>query len=238
VDGKAALAPVQVSLQAADSSAGIEAFRQIGRAPTTIEQDGSFLISAVPEATYRVQPAILSASSITFQNRLIARGSIAGQVATAGTSPSPPPLPATAYVSDVRQGGTSVYDDGISIGTTLVSPLEVHINTNGGTIEGTVVSAGRQALAAGAVVVLMPPTNRRQNPALYRTTSTDDEGSFTMSAVPPGPYKLFAWQSIPAGAHLNPDFMKTYEDRGASITVSAGATVSQPVVLISAERAR
>jgi len=37
-----------------------------------------------------------------------------------------------------------------------------------------------------------------------------------MNTLPPGPYKLFAWESIPSGAHQNPDFMKAYEDRGVS----------------------
>jgi hypothetical protein len=57
-----------------------------------------------------------------------------------------------------------------------------------------------------------------------------------MRAIPPGPYKLFAWQSIPAGAYQNSDFMKPYEDRGVSVNVQAGATMSQTLAVIASER--
>jgi hypothetical protein len=236
VDGKPALAPVRMGLLPADSSSGIPVFNQVGRGTIAIQQDGSFLIPLVPEATYRPQPTILAGAAITQLMTQLNRGGRGAIAATATPPPTPPPLPANAYVADVRQGGTSVYDDGLSIGTSLVGPLEVQINTNGGALQGTVVGAGQQPHTQGAVVVLMPPVNRRQNPLLYRTASPDAQGTFTINAVLPGPYKLFAWESVPVSAYLNADFMKTYEDRGVSIIVPAGATIAQAVTLIPAEK--
>jgi hypothetical protein len=75
--------------------------------------------------------------------------------------------------------------------------------------------------------------NRRQNFALMRTATTNAQGKFTMSALPPGPYRLFAWESIPAGAYQNAEFMKAYEDRGVSVIVQAGATMAQTVTSIA-----
>ena len=131
-------------------------------------------------------------------------------------------------------GKTSVYDNGILINGSVTDPIEVVINTNGGTVSGTVARAGQQAVAQGTMVVLIPPEERRQNLALYRTTLTNAEGRFTMTGIPPGPYKLFAWEGIPAGAHQNAAFVKSYEDKGAAILVPAGGAISQAVTLIPA----
>ena len=87
----------------------------------------------------------------------------------------------------------------------------------------------------GTMVVLIPPEERRQNLALYRTALTNAQGAFTLTGVPPGPYKLFAWESIPGGAHQNAAFLRSHEDKGAAVLVLAGAAISQAVTLIPTE---
>lgn len=82
------------------------------------------------------------------------------------------------------------------------------------------------------MVVLIPPEERRQNLALYRTASTNAQGAFMMTGVHPGAYKLFAWESIPTGADHNADFVKSQEEKGTAVVVPAGAAVSQAITLI------
>ena len=214
IDGKPAAAAVRVSLQPADSSNGLAGFDKVGRFEPAIEPDGSFLIPVVPEATYRLQPVILHSDSVMT---------------------ALPLLPPSAYVADIRQAGTSVYDNGIVINPGSSDPIEVVINTNGGTVSGTVARVGQQSVPQGTMVVLIPPEERRQNLALYRTALTNAQGAFTMTGVPPGPYKLFAWESIPAGAHQNAAFVKSHEEKGAAVLVPAGAAISRSVTLIPIE---
>jgi hypothetical protein len=161
-----------------------------------IERDGSFVIQGMPAFSFRPQAAIKGGS-----------------------------LPSSAYVADIRQGGRSVYDDGFTVGPVAASPLEVVINTRGGTVEGVVDRAK-------AFVALVPPPNRRQNGDLYKTMVTNAQRQFRFEGVPPGSYKLFAWENIPANAHRNEDFLRPYESRGASISVQAGATVLQRLEVI------
>lgn len=61
---------------------------------------------------------------------------------------------------------------------------------------------------------------RRQNPMFYGRAVTNLAGQFTIFAVAPGDYKVFAWDRDPAGAEQNAEFIKKYEDRGRPITVS------------------
>jgi hypothetical protein len=235
VDGEPTnfLDAVDISLQPADSAAGVEVYSQVARFHPGIAQDGSFMIPAVPEAQYRVRTTI----STAFTAADIV-GNPAAQPATVPpqTSQSGQMVLRNTYVADIRQGGVSIYDDGIYIGTSVQVPLEVLINTNGGEIQGTVVRANQQPVPAGTKVVLVPPQSRRQNSALYKTaTTTNATGSFRMRAIPPGVYKLFAWESVPAGAYQNADFMKQYEERGVSISISGSATASPSVTLIPAQ---
>jgi hypothetical protein len=61
----------------------------------------------------------------------------------------------------------------------------------------------------------------------------DSGGRFTISGVPPGDYKLFAWDEIDRGAYLDPDFLQPYEDFGKAVRVEEGSNVTLQLDLIS-----
>jgi hypothetical protein len=128
-------------------------------------------------------------------------------------------LPATAYVADIRQGGTSVMDNGF-VHDQSAAPVQIVVDANGATLQGTVVNSDGKP-AANATVVLVPPQARRQNALLYKNVTTNETGSFTLRGVPPGPYTIFAWESVPPGAWQNAEFISRYEARGQQISLSA-----------------
>ena len=96
-----------------------------------------------------------------------------------------------------------------------------------GTIHGTVVREGTSS----------PTDGRRQNTALYRTTRSNADGRFALSNVPPGPYTVFAWESVSGGAFQNAEFLSRYTGRGVAINVTAGNRASANVTLIPNESA-
>jgi len=115
------------------------------------------------------------------------------------------------YVNDVRQNGTSVYDSGFDVGVEPPTPVQILVKSGAGSAEG---------LAQAAAIVALIPASRRSNHALYYGAKADGTGAFGMRGVAPGEYKIIAWDSIPAGAYLNAEFLKKYEESGNSITVS------------------
>jgi hypothetical protein len=141
--------------------------------------------------------------------------------------------PANAYVADIRQGTTSVYDNGLLIGTQAVNPLEVDIRTNGGSVDATVTGSDQRP-AIGKTVVLVPVASRRQNPSLYKVATTDAQGRAAFGNLAPGQYKLFAWDNVLPGAWMNADFLSEFEERGAAVMVNAGARQSAQLKLIPA----
>jgi len=128
------------------------------------------------------------------------------------------------HISDIRQSSQSVYDQGvITIGKEAVEPVEVILSANGGRIDGTVEATDK---TAGTVLVsLVPEGSRRENLLLYRRASLV-QGRFVLTDIPPGNYRLYAWEDLPGGADENSEFMSTYETRGRAMTVRAGVAIS------------
>ncbi len=136
-------------------------------------------------------------------------------------------LPADAYVADIRQGSRSIYNDGfMTIEKDRPDPLEIVIALNGGTIEWNLVDAQHHPADIGRVF-LIPDPPRRLNMLMYKSkTVINVAGTFRMTGIAPGEYKLFAWSSLPEGAEQNEEFIRQYDALGTHVTVNAGMTVA------------
>jgi hypothetical protein len=176
---------------------------------------GNVTIPFLNEALYRLQVAFTPFQTLQGQ-----RG------ATAATELL------NAYVDDIRQGGTSVYDSGLQITARDLGAVEVLVKTDGGTIDGVVSDAAGVA-QSGVAVVLVPPEDRRRNTGLYKTVNTNAAGRFTIRGIAPGSYKLFAWSSVPQGAYQNAEFIAKDEQRGRQVLVTPSSTTTIELTLIT-----
>jgi len=142
-------------------------------------------------------------------------------------------LPQDAYVSEMRLGSQSFYNEGsFEIGKTTPDAMEIVVSRGGGVIQGLVQDPQHKTMVS-ARIALVPEAPRRQNLLLYKNATTlGGTGSFTFNGVAPGAYKLFAFESIPQGAEQNEEFMRPFESRGVNVTVSAGITTGNVVVPI------
>jgi hypothetical protein len=145
-------------------------------------------------------------------------------------------VPPEAYVADIRYAGTSLHEtasslNGPELQAGIVSAaLQIVIADNGSDVDG-VVEGGDAA--AGAIVVLVPASSRRFVKTYYKVTMVSGSGTFSFKGVAPGVYQLFAWESIPDTAWLNPEFMSRWEGRGQPIVIEAGGIVSVRTRLLS-----
>lgn len=173
--------------------------------------DGSFKIPGsatapgVPPGDYRVLVAPI----------LIGR-TILGQL----VAPVPTPLQG-AYVKSIRFGDRDLLSENLlHIERQLPDKLEIVIGTNPGSIEGRVLTNRRQP--AGSVWVALLPDNKLRFRVDHRFTSTDVDGRFQLENVPPGDYKVFAWEDIEKLAWQEPRLMRPYESLGASVHIDEG----------------
>ena len=101
---------------------------------------------------------------------------------------------------------------------------------------GLVLALAVAVIAAHMAVIagLSLGRSRRLRTELYKSTPTDQYGRFNFATVPPGGYKVFAWEEIPNGAYMDPEYIRRFEERGRVVKVDSAATVDSQVSVITA----
>jgi protocatechuate 3,4-dioxygenase beta subunit len=148
---------------------------------------------------------------------------------------TPGRLPPDVYLDDLRQGPVSVYSDGFEITDKPGQTLEVMLASPGGKLEGVVRNL-RQEPAARATVVLIPDAARREDRRKYFNMQSDSDGKFAFRAIPPGTYKVFAWESLPANAWFNSEFLRKYETKGETVVFTKGTSSTLQLIAIPKEQ--
>jgi hypothetical protein len=156
----------------------------------------------------------------------------------AGLPPGPPALrELNPYVKSIKAGGVDVLDTGVTLmsGSETVN-MEIVLGTNAGAINGRVLDNQKQPVD-GAVVGLIPAvaTARGFRMDMYKSTSSDPGGRFQFQGLPPGEYKVFAWEDIDKNALVDLDFMRQFESFGTTVRVNEGERPSLEVGLIPAK---
>ena len=62
-----------------------------------------------------------------------------------------------------------------------------------------------------ATVVLLPEGAPPYRSDRYKTLMTDESGRFQFKGIPPGNYRLLAWEDVDPGAWFNAQFLAAYE---------------------------
>jgi hypothetical protein len=140
-------------------------------------------------------------------------------------------LPGDAYVKSVHSGDSDVQSKPLVIRYVSPEPIRVVLGIDGGRMDGVVVDNANHPFA-GATVAVVPDANRRNSPDQYRATESEADGHFTLRGIPPGDYKLFAWQNIEPNAYLNDVYMTGFEPLGVPMTIAPGSVGNISVGLI------
>ncbi len=115
------------------------------------------------------------------------------------------------------------FDVGTGFTASGPASLELLVSYNGGSIEGAVsekeTDSDGDHPAANTTVVAVPEEKYRGLPDRFSASLTDQHGHFTLSALAPGTYTVFAWQDIDESVYRDPDFLKSQEANGASVQV-------------------
>ncbi len=143
-------------------------------------------------------------------------------------------LPPNYFLKSARLGGLDALTAAITIDTKQTPGLlDILVSPNGARIDG-VVSEDQQP-SQGASVTLVPDPPHRSEMRLFKSTTTDQLGHFVLQGIAPGDYKLFAWESIDPGAYKSSDFLQPFENRGKSVEITEGSTLSVQLDLIPAK---
>jgi len=140
-------------------------------------------------------------------------------------------LPDGCYVAAVQYGGKKV--TGSTIQFSNGAALEISIGSDGARVAGKTVDQDGKALG-GAVVALIP-ADPVEAPRSWMPMSSisDNGGTFQFTSVPPGAYKLLAWDDVAPDNIADPDFVKRFDDLSTAVKVAAGDTISVSVAVIT-----
>jgi hypothetical protein len=123
--------------------------------------------------------------------------------------------PANVYLKSVRYGSQDVTDDGVDMTGGVKGSIEVLLNPNGAEIDGVVADDDGKPMP-GVTVALIPDSRRYR---LFQSDTTDQTGAVRFQGVPPGAYKLLAWEDVVSGAWCDREFLKPFEGKAEAVTV-------------------
>jgi hypothetical protein len=118
-------------------------------------------------------------------------------------------------------GDADILNDGLHLQAQPQEELLIVIGTNPGAIQGRVVDDRKQPVPTASVVLI--PEGGIRFRVDHKFTSTDASGRFQLTSIPPGDYKVFAWEDIEKGRWQDPDFVRDYESRGKRVHIEEGA---------------
>jgi protocatechuate 3,4-dioxygenase beta subunit len=144
-------------------------------------------------------------------------------------------LPEDSYVESIRILDQDATDRVIDLTrfTGNWTRMDIALNPNGGRFDGSLENEQHEPVS-GATVVLVPELSHRKQFYLFRSTTTDGSGHFSIRGIVPGDYKALAWEDVETGAWEDPEFLKDFEDRSQSITVHPNAHESRTLAVIPA----
>jgi hypothetical protein len=137
----------------------------------------------------------------------------------------------TAYMASARLGDAEVLNGGMHINSKPNETLDMTLATNSGAIFGRVLD-DTDGADLPIRMVIVPDPARRKRLDLFNPVEVSATGRFSLSGIPPGDYKLFAWAHVEIGAWLDPEFMRAYEERGTPVHIDADSSSSVEVTLI------
>lgn len=129
-------------------------------------------------------------------------------------------LPAGAFVKSALYGkkdALGVLDLAFNSGE---EKLAIVIGVAGARVSGAVRDENGKAL--DGTVILVPDPPQPQKTSLYRLAETGENGRFLFEGVPPGKYRLYAWEEFETGAQFDPEVTLPLQARSVAIEVTEG----------------
>ncbi len=145
-------------------------------------------------------------------------------------------LPDGFYVKTARMGNVDAWEGGVDLTNGGGGSAEIVVSGTAAAVSGTVRSGDGNPVSGSTVALVPQETAKQRKPAFYRSAKTDAGGAFHFGSLPPGEYKLYAWQQVDDGAWVSGDFLRPFENHAAAITLRESDTQTVDLKIIPSER--
>jgi hypothetical protein len=127
-------------------------------------------------------------------------------------------LPEGFYVKSVRYGNTDGLNQGIHVDGRSRGDIEIVLSDSAGRLHGRVVNDAGNPVANSRVVLVGDSASPRRLD-LYTTVWTSNSGHFQIRSIPPGAYRLFAWEHVEEGSWQDAQILGSYADRSITLQI-------------------
>ena len=145
------------------------------------------------------------------------------------------PLPPGSYIKSMRLGDQDVLTKDMKLEEGGRKPLTIVLSTKGAVVSGNVVMKDQTApvTTIRSRLLLAPAGKFEDVLGFYRTTMTDAKGHFEFKGIPPGTYRIYAFDRLKLDEYWKPDFLKPFTAAaGDAFVLSEGVRVNQDATLI------
>lgn len=147
---------------------------------------------------------------------------------TAQTLPEPV---SGIYVKSIRFGSADVLNGGLSLESYNPEQTLQIVLAAGGRLEGAVFT-DRKEPAANVKVALIPDYAARGRDDLYRSATTDAAGVFKIQGIPPGDYRVLAWEDIADGAWQDEEIQRAAAPQAKTVRIREGEPSAVELVAV------
>jgi hypothetical protein len=138
-------------------------------------------------------------------------------------------MPDGYYLKSVKLAGREMPDATLDLNYGG-GQVEVVLAPAAGDVTGAVQNShGDPATSVQVTAVPMSGSLRKD---MNKLVTTDANGNFTLHGLPPGEYKIFAWEEVETNAWMDRDYRQPFETQSASAKVDASTTPTVQLKLI------
>jgi hypothetical protein len=112
-------------------------------------------------------------------------------------------------------------------------PLELVLSKGGARLAVNVKRGDAAPSTVAARVVLIPDTDNSEERGFGAQQAVPDQnGAMSINSIPPGKYRLFAFESVPDDAWVDAEFWKDIRGKGVELSVSEGESKNAEATLV------
>ncbi len=137
------------------------------------------------------------------------------------------------YVKSIRFGNEDVTNGILDLTTGIGGVMEVKLAPNAADVSGAVHNDKSETV--GDVQVTLGPASAEvaAQTLFFRQTRTNQDGKFTFKNLPPGEYRICAWEEVDGGLASDPEFRAHFDSSSVVVKLSEGSHENSDLKLLS-----
>ena len=130
------------------------------------------------------------------------------------------PLPPGMYVKAIRFGSQDLTKSMLDLSSGSGGVIDVTLSPNVADISGVVHGSDGSPVVGGIITLWTPGVPSTDSVDFTRTARTDDNGQFKLPNLPPGNYRVAAWEQVDQGLAMVPEFRMKFEGKAVAVTLN------------------